>query len=156
MTEERPLGPRLFTLAEAQRLVPLIRDRLGRIQDLYAQYDACRKDLSVLRLVSSSGSGPDNPDTRRLADLQQRESELLEQMRGAQDEVLRTGCVPKSFREGLIDFFALKDGCLVFLCWKQGEDAIETWHTLEGGFSGRMPIALFEEDESRRDGEAAG
>ncbi len=155
MIEEKTLGPRLFTLPEAQSLLPLIRDRLGRIQDLYTRFDACRKDLSILRLVSSSGGGPDNPDTRRLADLQKQEGDLLEQMRRLQTEIINTGCVPKSFREGLIDFFALKDGHLVFLCWKQGEDAIEAWHTLEGGFSGRMPIALFEEDGPRRDEEDA-
>ena len=153
MTQEKTLGPRLFTLEEAAGLLPVIRDRLGRFQDIYAQYDSCRKDLSVLRLVSSSGGDPENPDTRRLLDLEQHENDLLARMRVLQNEVLATGCVPKSFREGLIDFFALKDGHLVFLCWKQGEDTIEAWHTLEGGFSGRMPIALFEKDETRRDAE---
>ena len=68
---------------------------------------------------------------------------LFEELLALQEEIAGTGCLAKSFRQGLIDFFALKEGRLVFLCWKQGEQGIHAWHTLEGGFRGRMPIASF-------------
>jgi hypothetical protein len=40
----------------------------------------------------------------------------------------------------LVDFYSKRDGRDVFLCWKQGEPAVEHWHELEGGFSGRRLV----------------
>ncbi len=144
------LGPKLFRLEEAEALLPLLRRRLARFQDLFARYEACQRDLSVLRLASSSGGDGANPDVQALMAKEGLEKSLLEDMRRIQLEVLQSGCVPKSFQEGLVDFFALKDDRLVFLCWKQGDERIKAWHTLEGGFAGRMPIALFTGASPRR------
>jgi hypothetical protein len=43
----------------------------------------------------------------------------------------------KDLHRGLIDFPAVIDGREVFLCWEQGEDDIEFWHELDGGYAGR-------------------
>ena len=32
------------------------------------------------------------------------------------------------------------DGSLVLLCWRLGEEAVTSWHTLDGGFAGRKPL----------------
>jgi hypothetical protein len=143
MARPHTLGPKLFTLEEAQALLPFVQERLARFQEVHARYDGCRHDLSVLRLVSASGGDESNPDVRELDRLQRLEKSLVEELQDLQMELVDAGCVPKSFQEGLIDFFALKEGRLVFLCWKQGENAIRAWHTLEGGFRSRMPIATF-------------
>ena len=50
------------------------------------------------------------------------------------------GCQVKDLNQGLVDFFSVRDGRLVYLCWKEGEEAIRHWHTLDGGFRGRQPI----------------
>jgi hypothetical protein len=147
MTEQRVLGPRLFNLQEAEAQLPLVKKRLARFQDLFARYEAIKRDLSVLRLVSCSGGDEKNPDQEALDEKEGRLKVLLGEMEAIQQELLNAGCVPKSIQEGLVDFFALKDDRLVFLCWKQGEDRITAWHTLEGGFSGRMPIETFLEDD---------
>jgi hypothetical protein len=137
------LGPRLFTLEEAEAVLPLLRERLTRFRSLYAEYDSLRRDLAVLRLVSTSGGDRSNPDTAALAEMENRQARLMHEFRDIQEELLRLGCLPKSIQDGLVDFFALKEGRLVFLCWKLGEDRIQAWHTLEGGFAARMPIRSF-------------
>ncbi len=147
MTESKALGPRLFTVEEAQSLIPFIRGRLGRFRELADTFDVVQQDLSVLRMVSSSGGSDDNPDLLELTRKEQLESSLVAEMRGVQDDLLEVGCVPKSLREGLIDFFALKGDRLVFLCWREGEDDISTWHTLDGGFSGRRPLESLTQDD---------
>ncbi len=150
MAQPRLLGPKLFTLEEAEALLPLIRRRLARFQELFARYEACQRDLAVLRLASSSGGDGANPDVQALVAKEGLEKSLLEDMRTIQLEVLQSGCVPKSYQEGLVDFFALKNDRLVFLCWKQGDSRIKAWHTLEGGYAGRMPITLFTGAAPRR------
>ncbi len=153
MSQSGLLGPKLFTLEEAEALLPLVRDRLAAFQDLYRRYQACRDELAVLRLASSSGGDEKNPDVQALLVQEGLERSLLEEMRGVQMELLEAGCLPKSYQDGLVDFFALKDGRLVLLCWKQEEDRIRAWHTLEGGFAGRMPISLFQESGPARNPE---
>lgn len=143
MTDRKALGPSLFTVAEANELLPFVRQHLARFQDRLARYEELKKDVSVLRLVSSSGSDRKNPDAEALGQKEDELAALMTEMQGIQHRLTAAGCVPKSIGDGLIDFFALKDGRLVFLCWKQGEEEICAWHTLEAGYGGRRPIETF-------------
>jgi hypothetical protein len=150
--KQRTVGPRLFTVEEAEAQLPFVQERLAAFRGHYARYEAVRNDLSVLRLVACSGGDAKNPDRDALDRLEREQGRLLKSLKTVQDDLLDSGCVPKSFQEGLVDFFALKEGRLVFLCWKQGEEGIRAWHTMEGGFANRRPIKTFctgdEGDES--------
>jgi hypothetical protein len=50
------------------------------------------------------------------------------------------GCELKDLDDGLVDFPSYRQGQLIYLCWKRGEDRIEWWHTMEAGFAGRQPL----------------
>lgn len=56
-------------------------------------------------------------------------------------ELRQLGVEPKSAPDGLVDFPAIVDGRLVYLCWKLGEPEVAWWHELDAGFVGRQPIA---------------
>ena len=148
MSRPRDLGPKLFTLEEAQALLPSVQGAVARGQALLQRFETVRQELTVLRLVSSSGGTPANPDRESLAGKEREEAALIGEIRALERDLLQWGCVPKSISEGLVDFFAQKDSRLVFLCWKQGESRIEAWHTLEGGFAGRRPISSFRDSET--------
>jgi hypothetical protein len=137
------LSPRIFTLEEANALVPDLEARLMRLARVHADLETVREELEVLRLVASSGGDEENPDRRALDEAEARIRSLAGELTRLQRRILALGCVPKSFQEGLIDFFSLGEGRLVFLCWRLGEHRIEYWHTLEGGFQGRRPISTF-------------
>ena len=47
------------------------------------------------------------------------------------------GVVLKDVDKGLCDFPYIRQGRLVYLCWRLGEEAIEYWHDIEAGFAGR-------------------
>lgn len=143
MTDRKALGPTLFKLEEANALLPFVRQHLARFQDRLARHEELKRDVSVLRLVSASGSGDANPDAEALGEKEREIAALMGEMQGIQDRLTSAGCVPKSISEGLVDFFALRDARLVFLCWKQGDKGIRAWHTLESGFGGRQPIETF-------------
>jgi len=46
----------------------------------------------------------------------------------------------KDAERGLVDFYAERNGQIVYLCFLYGEDDVKWWHTLEGGFAGRQPL----------------
>jgi hypothetical protein len=55
-------------------------------------------------------------------------------------ELEALGCVAKGIEAGLVDFYALRDDRLVFLCWRLGEPGISHWHELDAGFDARRPV----------------
>ncbi|MBI1992783.1 MAG: DUF2203 domain-containing protein [Candidatus Omnitrophica bacterium] len=137
--EERPL--KLFTVEEANRLLPEVKTILGRLK---SHQEAVRKleeaqaveELSWLKedgTVSAQAQG----EIRRIAgEIEQKGKQLEDEL--AALEAL--GVQLKGLQEGLIDFFSSRAGQLVFLCWKEGEDRVRFWHDLESGFAGRQPI----------------
>jgi hypothetical protein len=48
----------------------------------------------------------------------------------------------KDLERGLVDFPSILQGREVFLCWEEGEDDIEYWHELDGGYGGREKLGL--------------
>ena len=50
------------------------------------------------------------------------------------------GVVLKHPIEGLVDFYSYRNGELVELCWKLGEDRVAHWHRIGEGFPGRKPL----------------
>ncbi len=52
------------------------------------------------------------------------------------------GILVKGIEKGLIDFPHLREnGEEVYLCYYLGEESINFWHSIEGGYSGRRPLA---------------
>ncbi len=59
---------------------------------------------------------------------------------GMTQEILALGVEIKDFERGLCDFPHLRNGKVVYLCWKKGEPSVEWWHDIDSGFAGRQPI----------------
>lgn len=132
--------PRVFTIEEATALVPELKRLVGRQM---LRQEEIEQRASVL--AEKTGENPpdlepaddDAPDVRAL------KADLLERIaayREGWQEVAATGAVVKDTRTGLIDFYGQLDGRMVWLCWKLGEDAIEWFHELDGGFAGRKRL----------------
>ncbi len=124
-----PAAPRLFTLDEANALVPQLEQLIQRMQ------------LHYLKLQSILGPAADNPDelARRLQDYPELRS-LLDDIERCVKTIQETGAEFKGVELGLVDFRAVIDGQVGYLCWQFGEKEIRWWHTLEGGFGGRRPL----------------
>lgn len=120
---------RLFELEEAERMLPLIRSIVKGMMDDHEERQAL--------LVRIEGLPRDARETRAL----QREVETLaEKLVEAAEELAELGLEFKGIELGLVDFPALKDGELVYLCWQYGEEEIRFWHPLETGYAGRQSI----------------
>ena len=50
------------------------------------------------------------------------------------------GIEVKDLESGLVDFYGLEDGEVVFLCWQFGESRVVAWHSVDTGFSDRQPL----------------
>src|SRR5579884_582145 len=104
---------KMFTLSEAEALLPVLRSLLETARAALRQGEEI--DAQLQRIV-----------TRVLL------------LGGA--EIEAAGVQLKDLNEGLLDFPCLREGRVVLLCWKLGEERIEHWHGTDEGFAGRKKI----------------
>jgi hypothetical protein len=127
---------KLFTLAEAERTLPLVR-RI--VQDLTAEYPAWRAAVSRFEILTG-GARADWGETQELVAARDTVTAHAEKINRYLHELEAVGCVFKGFEAGLVDFYSLREDRPVFLCWRLGEERISHWHEIESGFAGRQPI----------------
>lgn len=134
---------RIFTVAEANAILDrVVRPAADRLAELIATVEAQKTEIEVTRLVVGTGASESNPDRAALARLEHRHRELEVEVREEIEAVQAAGGLIKDARSGLVDFFSILDGKLVFLCWKRGEDRIRYWHPVEEGYRGRRPLTI--------------
>jgi hypothetical protein len=108
---------RVFTQQEAESTLPLVRQIVADILQTAGRLrDADQND----------------------GDLPSLEAELQEHIQ----EIEEIGCFFKdwNFSVGLVDFPAVIDGEIVFLCWRSDENELAWYHPVEEGFVGRRPL----------------
>lgn len=131
------MGPYIkhFTVNEARSMLPALRRNLLKILDLIAEIRAYESHAGVGRtlILRGNGKGPIITGTgQQKEDAQKRIEEIASQ-----------GIIIKDLEPGLVDFphyLGDDETREVFLCWKLGEDTIETWHEIDAGFGGRRPL----------------
>jgi len=129
------MDPKIFTLDEAERTLPLVR-RI--VIDLQHEYALWRSAVGAFELASAGASVDHPPPEVAVAE---REVALqAERVATLLAELEAIGCVAKGIDAGLVDFYALRDDQLVYLCWQVGEPRISHWHPLDAGFDGRQGI----------------
>jgi hypothetical protein len=122
-----------FTLDEARSYLPRLKFQMSEILKIKKQLDKIGFDIYSRKYRMGY-----NPDT--LTEFPNEYVQFSELLQTLVDE----GIFIKGIEDGLVDFPALrKNGEEVFLCWKDGEDDISFWHTLNGGFRGRRPVEEF-------------
>ena len=135
---------RTFTLEEANRLLPTVKEGLAEVSDILERLRHARDQLMDLRIIWGDAiEEPTCKDHAEYVGFRDRFAGLETQLRRAMGRVTEIGCEVKDPDAGLVDFYADRGGKTVFLCWRRGETRIGFWHTLEDGFAGRRPITQF-------------
>ncbi len=129
---------KLFTLAEAEAMLPQVREELLAMQARKREVDELRSKLE--RAVSTTGGNGHVRDENTLAEQRRRAEALVDEINQRLRVLNDWGVELKGLDEGLIDFPSERDGRVVYLCWRLGEDAIEWWHEIDAGFAGRQPL----------------
>ena len=128
---------RLFTLEEAEALLPELIPLVDRLRDSKSKHDRLQEAAGALGQRSQSNGHSITNDLQRA----ERELALSTQaMNDLIEKISTFGCELKDLTLGLLDFRSMLDGDEVYLCWKTGESKIEWWHELNSGFSARKPL----------------
>jgi hypothetical protein len=130
-------SPKLFTVAEANAMLPLVRAIVSDIvalasdlRDRQERLERIRKSQRALGEAHAAEFG------QAEADWQRDENRLRE----CQAELGGLGVELKDFLSGLVDFPSRMDDRIVYLCWRLGEDSVAFWHELDAGVAGRQKL----------------
>jgi len=124
---------KLFTIEEANALLPSVREILQRIQGSRRRLATYRRQAKLAAEGAEQGGGGMEGGSLYAT--------LLTQFTTEMSELEALGVQLKDFDRGLVDFPSLRDGRVVLLCWRLGEgDELEWWHDMEAGFGGRTPL----------------
>jgi len=127
---------RIFTLAEAQSLLPRLRTLLEELGEEWKRISALNPEIQKAR---------DNAPLNGYSKFGVEYVESVSHLMSLIHEIKDMGVLLKDADKGLCDFPYIRGGRMVYLCWQVGEDTIRYWHDVETGFAGREPL-----DESDR------
>jgi len=122
---------RLFTLSEANHLIPQLNTRLTSVRQAKAVLTRTKEDIRKASARAEYGGGS-TVGPLYISSLQQISTNL--------QAIQEMGVLVKDLEIGLCDFPHLRDGRVVFLCWKFGEQEIKWWHETSRGYKDRCPL----------------
>ena len=135
---EMPMGreddqehDRLFTLSEANHLIPQLNARMASVRQAKAALARTRDDIRRASARAEYGGGS-TAGPLYISSLHQISLNL--------QAIQEMGVLVKDVDLGLCDFPHLRDGRVVFLCWKYGEPEIKWWHETTTGYKDRCPL----------------
>ncbi|MCX5660030.1 MAG: DUF2203 domain-containing protein [Planctomycetota bacterium] len=128
-------GKKYFSLDEANRALPYVRRVVDDLKVPYARMSTIQQQIELL--------GPDDARTALDSELKG----LSLRIKGLLGELRQVGVELKDYDKLLLDFPAIHEGREIYLCWHREEPAVQTWHEVGSGFSGRQDVALLKSIE---------
>src|SRR5262245_19937948 len=122
---------RIFTLSEAQSLIPVLRPLLEGMGEVWNRIRELNPEIQKARDNAQFGGF-----SRFGVEYVESVSHLIQLIQ----QIKEMGVLLKDADKGLCDFPYMRQGRVVYLCWQLGEDRIEYWHDVETGFAGREPL----------------
>jgi hypothetical protein len=124
--------PKMFTLEEARRALPLVRQIAADLQEAVNSLTKLPGGTSLLYGASPLDELP--------SALQDQARICKERVDALSEEMADIGVELKGFQPVLVDFRSRRDEDIVYLCWAEGEEDIHFWHDLASGYRGRQPL----------------
>ncbi len=135
------MRPKVFTLEEANQLLPEIETRLNGLIEKKENYTRLHDELLMHDLIAHA----ENKDglfpvaiglEEEVRHLETAIVRLEEDIRSIQE----LGCVLRNLEQGWVDFLGEWKGEQIYFCWKRGETSIQFYHPLKADMTERRPL----------------
>lgn len=131
--------PRAFTVEEANALVPFLEETFTRIFQVWILAQGLYEKLKDRLDEENPRSAEELKDPEFARDYGKLRV-LIETLRSELKTLEDLGVIVRSVENGIVDFYSVREGKPVFLCWSYGEKEISYWHEVEAGFAGRRSL----------------
>ncbi len=128
--DPQTLHERHYTREEANELLPQIDALLRKLRESKDRLTDADAHEALSEAAPGNGGGEHGTQV----------GEGFLEVRRLLETLNEAGIVVRDLDRGLIDFPSLLDGREVYLCWELGEESVDYWHELDGGYGGREPL----------------
>ena len=131
----------LFTLKEANRVLPLV---CSITRDAVAAYQAAKEAIQQLDRLKSAPQAGLGPNDRAVSRAESHIQGHLAHLHRLTEELGQLGCRLRDYERGVVDFPAAcldAEGFTVY-CWALGEAEVRHWHTEHEGFPERRLVSI--------------
>jgi hypothetical protein len=131
--------PRLYSVDEANDRLPQVRRLVERIVSVLPELPELSETVRIKELMfrrDDAGETEREELAQAVADLRSAELSVATALR----ELESMDVTLKDPNSGLVDFYGERDGEMIELCWRLGEDNVSNWHRIGEGFPGRKPL----------------
>ncbi len=128
---------KVYTVEEANRLIGRLTPLLEELRvkrDLIVTKEV---EIDAQELIAGRADGGVSPALDKKVEEYHR---LVDRFYHVVDEIHSLGCLLKDVDMGLIDFYSMQQGKLVYLCWKLGEPEVRYRHEIGQGYTHREPL----------------
>jgi hypothetical protein len=129
-------------VAEANAKLPELEELLPRLRGWVVRLAEVEEERTRLtQFWGAEADAEDQPDHELKARLDAEWKHLSRRLEEAVSALHAEGIEVKDLGTGLVDFYAMEEGEVVFFCWQRGEPEVGFFHTLTGGYRTRRPIS---------------
>jgi hypothetical protein len=122
---------RVFSIFEANQLIPQLQSHLTTVLQRKGVLLQTREEVRKASANSDRGGG---------TAVGSHYVKSLQDISAGLRAIHELGVVVKDIDLGLCDFPHVRDGRVVYLCWKLGEQEIRWWHEVTTGYKDRCPL----------------
>jgi len=135
------MGPRIYTASQATGLIPQLEQLFSELDRIRERIRKNKGKIDVLEMIwGDEVQAEGNPDHREYSHYLSEIEQAKKEFESVNRKVADMEVVGKSVEQGIVDFYGVMEGRLVFLCWKRGESAVSFYHHLDEGFQDRKSI----------------
>ncbi len=120
---------KLFTLEEANSLIPRIKKTVSQVSDARTRLAASLTEIVRIKKQNQEENGSHRYFREKLRETVRLHQELAEY----HQSLMEQGLVVRDYNQGIIDFPTIISGIPSYFCWHQGEENINHWHRVEQG-----------------------
>lgn len=128
---------KVFTPKEANALIPELSRLIVTLRDQRALIEKKEAEIDALELVTDEISKAAYSGINREVEHLNR---LIADFNAQVDTIHSLGCFLKDVEMGLVDFYSVMEGKVVYLCWMFGEESVTHWHEVGEGFASRESL----------------
>ncbi len=127
------MNPRMkvFSLEEANALLPELDSLLEQFETKHDAFKRFEDQLFFEEILDHA-----EPHETKLKELEA----CLVALEKEIEKIQTLGCLLRHPERGWVDFLARRNEELICYCWRRGEEGIQFYHSLGGGFLERQPL----------------
>ena len=128
---------KLFTIEEANKMIPRLTELIQKLQHERDKILGLEVEIDALELITPKDDSGAAPSLNvKVEEYTKTVHEFYQWV----DEIHSCGCFLKDIDLGLIDFYTLYKGRVVYLCWRLEDPQVAYWHEIGRGYMSRQPV----------------